>query len=114
MMTAGPLPPRPRRALRILHCALPTVLAGWLLLAPPLHYGYIPDIETRTPTSGWYLIDRFDSAQSCAMARQFRIASAFNSLDRARKVLRRERRRRLLLWAYMWECQRSTGDDSSR
>jgi hypothetical protein len=89
-------------------------LAGWLLLAPPIETGWIPQIDANTPVSRWYLITSFNSAASCSNAREARITSALNSLDRAQKILKRERRRRLLLWAYLWECLPSDDPGLSR
>jgi hypothetical protein len=85
-------------------CLIATALAGWLLLAPPMETGWIPQIDASAPVSRWYLVISFNSAASCSNAREARITSALNSLDRAQKILKRERRRRLLLWAYLWEC----------
>jgi hypothetical protein len=89
-------------------------LAGWLLLAPPMETGWIPQLDAGAPISRWYLVDSFNSEASCNKARDARITSASNSLDRAQKILKRERRRRLLLWAYMWECLPSGDPDLSR
>jgi hypothetical protein len=83
---------------------IPAALVIWLLLAPPLETGYIPQIDAGAPMSRWYIIASFHSVASCSQARDARIAGALKSFDRAQKILRRERRRRLLLWAYMWEC----------
>jgi len=100
-----PAHPMVRTHEKRIHHTIAVLVASWLLLAPPLRYGYVPEIEVSTPITRWYLIGRFDSADSCGRARQFRITNAFNSLTSARKTLRRERRRRLLLWAYLWECE---------
>jgi len=81
------------------------VLLTWVLLAPPMGVGYVPPIDAGAPMARWYLVASFNSAASCVEAREARIATALNSFDRAQKIIRRERRRRLLLWAYMWECQ---------
>jgi hypothetical protein len=80
------------------------VLVGWLLLAPPLEPGFIPPIDAAAPISNWRIVDSFTSEASCGKAREARIASASNSLYRTQKILKRQRRRRLLLWAYLWEC----------
>jgi hypothetical protein len=89
-------------------------LAGWLLLAPPMETGWIRQIDASAPVSRWHLITSFNSAASCSNAREARITRALNSLDRAQKILRRERRRRLLLWAYLWECLPSDDPGLSR
>jgi hypothetical protein len=78
--------------------------AAWVLLAPPMETGWIPQIDASAPVSRWYLVTSFNSAASCSYAREARITSSLNSLDCAQKILKRERRRRLLLWAYLWEC----------
>jgi hypothetical protein len=87
-------------------------LASWLLLAPPMETGWIPRIDASAPIPRWYLVASFNSAASCNKAREARITSALNSLDGAQKILKRQRRRRLLLWAYLWECL--PGDDPGR
>jgi len=89
-------------------------LLSWLLLAPPLQTGYIPQIDAGAPISHWYVVTSFDSAASCTKAREARITSAWDSVDKTQKVLKRKRRRRLLLWAYLWECVPGEGADQSR
>jgi hypothetical protein len=89
-------------------------LAGWLLLAPPIETGWIPQIDAGAPISRWYRVASFNSVASCNKAREVRITSASNSLDRVQKILKRERRRRVLLWAYLWECLPSDDPSLSR
>ena len=91
-----------------------SALAGWLLLAPPMETGWIPQIDINAPISRWYLISSFNSEASCSNAREVRITRALNSLDRAQKILKRERHRRLLLWAYLWACLPSDDTGLSR
>jgi len=50
------------------------------------------------------VVNRYDSAADCDFARVGRIFTAMDGLDRSPDQIRRERRHKLLIWAYLWEC----------
>jgi hypothetical protein len=90
----------------------PTIAAGlvsWLLMAPPIDTGWSARFNPATPLSRWLVVNSYDSAGECDFAREGRIFTAMRALDRSPDEIRRQRRHRLLIWAYLWECD--TSDD---
>ena len=82
-------------------------LASWILLAPPMDLGWGEKIDPSAPLSQWSVVNTYDTALECDLVRYGRIAGAMRALDRPGDMVEHRRRRRLLIWAYLWECAAS-------
>jgi hypothetical protein len=82
-------------------------LASWILMAPPIDTGWSAKINPAMPLSQWFVVNRYDSPQECNLVRDWRILGAMRALDNAKDEVKRVRRHRLLIWAYLWECDPS-------
>jgi hypothetical protein len=82
-------------------------LVSWFLMAPPIDTGWSARFNPATPISKWQVVNSYNSAESCDFARLGRIFTALNALDRSPDEIRRLRRHKLLIWAYLWECDLS-------
>ena len=87
--------------------AIAAALASWLLMAPPIDTGWSAKIDPSAPISHWWVVNSYDSAEQYYLVRLGRIMVAMRSLDKARDEIKRARRHRLLIWAYLWECDPS-------
>jgi hypothetical protein len=81
-----------------LHFEEESGLLGKLAFITPMETGWIPKIDAGASISRWDLITSFNYSGFLQQGREARITSALNSLDRAQKIPRRERRRILRLW----------------
>jgi len=79
-------------------------LVSWFIVAPPIDTGWSAQFDPDTPVSRWLVVNSYDSAADCDFARVGRIFTAMDALDRSPDQIRRERRHKLLIWAYLWEC----------
>ena len=82
-------------------------LASWLLMAPPLDTGWQANFDPSTPLAKWSVVNTYETAQQCDLVRQWRIALAMRILNRSADLVKRARHRKLLIWDYLWECDRS-------
>jgi hypothetical protein len=82
-------------------------LVSWFLMAPPIDTGWSARFDAGTPMSQWLVVNSYDSPQQCEFARLGRVFTAMRALDLSPDQVRRQRRHRLLIWAYLWECDAS-------
>ncbi|HEY2106860.1 MAG TPA: hypothetical protein VGH29_13780 [Candidatus Binataceae bacterium] len=86
-------------------------LASWFLMAPPIDTGWDADFDPGTPISHWSVVKTYDTAQECNLVRYWRIMNAMHELEQNEDQIKRARRRKLLIWDYLWECHSS--DDAA-